>query len=589
MGKIPRKFIWFGGVILIIGGFTIYHVKSSAGGVVTYQTAVAQKGSLVVSIMGTGQVSASNQVDIKPSVSGTVLYVNVQPGKQTKSGTLLAQIDSTNAQKSVRDAQLSFDKANLALQKMQESADPSTLLADQNAVTQAQVTIQTDQSNLNKAYQDGFNGISGTFSDLPTIINGLNTILYAQTLNPSVGQPNVSYYSDMTKQYDTRVLQYKDAAETTYALAHNGYNKNFQDYNSTTRLSDNATVESVINETYQTSKDMSSAVQAAQVLIQFYQDTLKTLGLTPKSQAAADLSILNTYTSNLNSDITTLAAITQTIQSDKNAIVGAQQSLQEKQISLAKLQSGPDPLDIQSQQLAVQQAKNSLADARASLADYSVRAPFDGVAATVGVKNGDSISSATVISSFITTDEITGISLNEIDITKIKVGQDATLTFDAIPNFSIAGKVAQVDTIGTVSQGVVNYTVKISFATQDSRIKPGMSVSASVITDVHQDTLTVPNTAVKTNGTQKYVQILTNGQPQNQDVTVGLSNDTMTEILSGLQEGDNVVTQTINPNATTTTSSSTRSTGTGIPGLGGGTGGTFRSGAGGAGAIRIGG
>ena len=65
------------------------------------------------------------------------------------------------------------------------------------------------------------------------------------------------------------------------------------------------------------------------------------------------------------------------------------------------------------------------------------------------------------------------------DFLTIKVGDKATLTFDAVTDLSISGQVAEIDTVGTVSQGVVSYALKIAFDTQDTRVKPGMTVSAA--------------------------------------------------------------------------------------------------------------
>ena len=70
--------------------------------------------------------------------------------------------------------------------------------------------------------------------------------------------------------------------------------------------------------------------------------------------------------------------------------------------------------------------------------------------------------------------------MNEVDAAKISVGNKTTLTFDATEDLTLTGKVAQIDTIGTVEQGVVSYKVKIAFDTQDERIKPGMTANASI-------------------------------------------------------------------------------------------------------------
>src|SRR6185503_5946600 len=109
---------------------------------------------------------------------------------------------------------------------------------------------------------------------------------------------------------------------------------------------------------------------------------------------------------------------------------------------------------------------------------YTVRAPFSGTIAKLSVDKGDQASSGTTVATIISKNQIADLSLNEVDAAKVTVGQKATLTFDAVEDLSIAGAVASVDTLGTVSQGVVSYVVKIQFTTQDERVKPGMSVNA---------------------------------------------------------------------------------------------------------------
>ena len=149
-----------------------------------------------------------------------------------------------------------------------------------------------------------------------------------------------------------------------------------------------------------------------------------------------------------------------------------------------------------------------------------------------------------------------------MDAAKIKIDQLVTLTFDAIDGLSITGKVSEVDLVGTVTSGVVTYNVKIGFDTQDERVKSGMSVSASIVTELKPDVLVVPNGAVKTRGETRYVEIFeaklpaaaetsqgasSSVLPSQQEVVTGLNDDLNTEIVSGLKAGDLVVSRTINP------------------------------------------
>ena len=196
-----------------------------------------------------------------------------------------------------------------------------------------------------------------------------------------------------------------------------------------------------------------------------------------------------------------------------------------------------------------------------------MRAPADGVAAKINFKKSDSVSGGAIAATFITNQRIAEISLNEIDVAKIKVGQKSTLTFDAIPDLSISGEVAEIDTIGTVSQGVVSYMVKITFDTQDERVKPGMSVSAAIITNVKTDVLMAPVSAVKSQGGMQYAEIKnSDAAPVQMQVETGIANDEFIEIISGVKEGDNVVSGTISAQ-TNTTQTQQQSGGLRIPGL----------------------
>ncbi len=561
-----RHKIWSGVIVLAVVFFAYwtYGKFTNTSAETRYILASVTKGTVISAVTGTGQVSVSNQVDLKPTVSGNIVYVGVTDGQAVKAGTLIAQIDTTDAEKAVRDAQVNLQSAQIALAKLQEPADALSLTQSQNAITQADQSLITAQANLSTDYDNAFNAISNTFLDLPSTVSGLHDVLYTNTA--SSGQWNVDYYSGIAGQYSNAGMieanQYKDDANAKFQAAQTAFNQNFDDYKAISRASATTTIVALLNETYNTTKAVSEAIKSANNLIQLYKDTLTNQGLKPLPAADTNLTTLGNYTSQTNTELVNLLNVQNTIQSDINAVTNAQNTITENTQSLAKLQAGADPLDIQTAQLSVQQKQNALKDAQDNLANYYIRAPFDGIVAKVNVKNTDAADPSTSIVTFISNDELAQISLNEIDAAKVKVGDKATLTFDAVPNATIAGAVTGIDTIGTVSQGVVTYNVDIDFSTSNPAIKPGMSVTAAIITDVHQDVLTVPGSAVQTDSAgNSYVQILPNitaaqsggttgvasaTPPTRKPVTVGLSNDTTTEITSGLSEGDQVVVRTTN-------------------------------------------
>lgn len=575
-------------LVLAAGGYFGYnYFFGGTSGVTTYTLAKVQKGTLVVSVSGTGQVSASNQVDIKPKASGDIAVFNMKNGQAVKAGALLAQLDTKDAQKAVRDAETNLESARLALDKLNQPADALSILQAENSLTQTKESKQSAESSLEKAYGDAFNTVSNAFINLPGVMSGLSDLFYAKTFDRTL--QNVDWYANeayKVSNADPKVWQYRDGVNSAYDTARQNYDKNFDDYKTVTRDSDKAVIEKILAQTYKTTKNISDAINTGKNFIDFFQDLMTQNGKSVPSTVSTHQSNLNSYLSTANSHLSSLLSIINTIKADKDAITSADRSIAEKTASLAKLQELPDALDVRSAQISIQQKKDALADAKEKLADYSVRAPFDGTITNVDAKRGDSVSSGAALATLITEQKIAEVSLNEVDVAQVKVGQKATLTFDAVPDLSISGEVAEIDSIGTVSQGVVSYAVKIGFDTQDERVKPSMSVSAAIITEAKPDVLMVPNSAVKSSGGSYYVEILDNipadqenknsgvtspTPPRQVSVQVDLANDSSTEITGGLKEGDRVVTQTIAAGAsnttTTQTQSSQRNQGFRIPGL----------------------
>jgi len=563
-----------------VGGYYIYKNATKVPVTTRYVTAAAAKGTISVSVSGTGQVASTSQVDIKPQVGSTITSLPVTVGQKVAAGAVIARLDDTAAQKSIRDAQAALDSAKLSLQKLQEPATALTLLQAQNALNDSQTTLTNAQAALSKSYDDGFTAVTNAFLDIPNIMTGLQDVLMGNEANRN--QANMDYYTDSTQTYDATAGTYRTAAANSYQAARAVYDTNFADFKNLDRATVTPTqIMAIVNETYATANTIAEAVKDTGNLLQFYNDKLTENNLKPIALATTQLATLNSYTNLINGHVSDLLNIKQTVQNSQDTIISSNQSIAEKTATLAQLKTGADPLDIRSAQLGIEQKQNSLLDAQQTLPYYTIRAPFSGAIATVPVALGDQASSGTTIATLIADQQVADISLNEVDAAKVQIGQKASLAFDAIDGLIITGEVSSIDLLGTVSQGVVTYNVKIVFDTQDSRIKSGMSVSAAIITATDVDVLTVPNAAIKTQGTQAYVQVLVNGQPVRKAVVTSLADDTNTEIVSGINEGDQVVTQTI-----TTGGTAKAATTTGTSALSGLSGGALRGATGGTGGFR---
>lgn len=211
----------------------------------------------------------------------------------------------------------------------------------------------------------------------------------------------------------------------------------------------------------------------------------------------------------------------------------------------------------QEQEIIVQQKQLSLDDAKRKLEDYYIRAPFDGIVTGLDSEVGDSISRDDVIASVITEEMYTEISLNELDATKVKIGNNATVTFDALPGITAKGKVEKIDTIGKITQNVVSYEAKIVFEDAVDLLKPGMSANAEIVVDFQENVLQIPSAAIRTNedGTF-YVQVISsqeknlkNGSDEKiktvkKTIKLGITDEVVSQVLEGLEEGDEVMLKT---------------------------------------------
>jgi len=230
------------------------------------------------------------------------------------------------------------------------------------------------------------------------------------------------------------------------------------------------------------------------------------------------------------------------VASAKAQLQQAQSSEAQAQNNLDTLLAGSDATTLDIAKVQLDQAQIALQQAQLNLANAEITAPFDGVVTAVNITPGQS--SASTSDAIQLADlghlEIV-VSMDEIDVTKIKVGQDAQITLDALPNLNLQGKVTDVAPAGTITQGVVNYPVTVALTNPPADVKTGMSANVNIIVDQRNNVLTVPNRAIQTQGRQKFVTVLFEGQQMQVPVTTGMTSDTATEILSGLKEGDVVV------------------------------------------------
>jgi multidrug efflux pump subunit AcrA (membrane-fusion protein) len=228
-------------IVILFGGYTIYKNSTSTSGETLYTLGTVERGTIISSVDGSGQVSAENQINVTPKVSGTLTYVGVNPGDNVKQGQMLFSLDTTDAEKTVRDAQVSLDNAKLSLQKIQ-----------------LQDSTENLQTSLDTAYSNSLKDIASTISDSPAILNGLDTILANQNLSDNVVRANGNIG-----------INYRGDAQDTYYKAEMAFQTTRADYASINQNSTPMEIENMLNETLSAEKLLSDAVKSSSTLTDY--------------------------------------------------------------------------------------------------------------------------------------------------------------------------------------------------------------------------------------------------------------------------------------------------------------------------------
>jgi macrolide-specific efflux system membrane fusion protein len=297
----------------------------------------------------------------------------------------------------------------------------------------------------------------------------------------------------------------------------------------------------VIRGSIDSSVDLSGAVSAKSVrwLAFGTAGTVTTVSVTvgqhvKKNQAIAQL------------DTTTAAAQLKAAQS---GLTSAQAALKDAQ-DANKLRAGTVPdAQVDADQAAIDTANAQIQVANDLISASTITAPIDGTITRLNLNVGDRVApgvpNGPTAGPQVELSDLSGLNVDaqasETDVVQVKNGQAATVTFDALDGVSIAGHVCSVAGVGTLIQDVVNYDVTVCLDGTNAALKPGLSATATVKLAHADNVLLLPNAAIQIIGGDHTVNVvLGDNRTVSAVVQIGQTNDTTTEIVSGLTEGQKV-------------------------------------------------
>ncbi len=223
-------------------------------------------------------------------------------------------------------------------------------------------------------------------------------------------------------------------------------------------------------------------------------------------------------------------------------IAQAQAQIAQAQANLDRLLKGPSEEEIIIAEAQVAQAQAAVDQARLAIENAILRAPFDGVVATVNIHPGELVGGGAQ-PAIVLIDPSRfhiDVKVDEVDIGYVKEGQSVKVMIDALPDAEIRGRIERIAPVAQTAGGVVSYDVTIVIEPTDAPLRAGMTATADIVTAELKDVLIVPNRVIRIDreANKTYVEKVIDGIPVRTEIVIGARNEQFSQVLRGLQEGD---------------------------------------------------
>jgi HlyD family secretion protein len=529
------------------------------------------RGALAASIAATGKIEPRQQAELAfPATGGRVSAVLVTAGDVVAKDMPLVQLETRRLTAAVAAAEAALNQVEADLQKLKDGATPAAIAAARAQVSAAQGTLTQTQGSVTAAdIQAARASVDQARARLAILQNGPKNedLTRARTAlasaQASLDQQR-SARSAAKEQADKTIEQRANAVRDAQSVLSTAYwdreyaLNNEEDPRTQQPLSDAQKQDfvSAYDQAQRQLADAEAALQQAQIEAQTARENERS-GLNDTqagvASAQADLDALIK-----GPDADTLAeARAQLAQAEANLakLTGAQRqgavqtqrgNLDAAQAQLDQLLASPQTSDLARAEASVAQAQAQLEQARINLDEATLRAPFAGTVATVNVTPGEQIGQQAPITLLDTSRYQVKITVDEIDIAKVVAGQSVDVLIEALGAPTLSGTVKRIAPQSEAGATVTAYDVTVEIDPAERPIKPGMTASATIVTERRENVLYVPAQAVRTENDATVVSIVTtnaNGQLQltTQPIVLGLRAGDQIEVQSGLSEGQQVL------------------------------------------------
>lgn len=504
-------------------------------------TTSVTRGDLIETISATGSVTAQTgaQVKIGSQITGRIKRLYADVGSDVKAGQVIAELDLPDIQAQLAQAQDSLAAARTKFAQ-QQSGVAMERTQTSSAVAQAKDLVNSARAKLTAAEAAAKQQAAQTPADIKRAETALATTQAAlSTAKSNLAQVQaganlqISNAQEQLKQAQANAKNSAIDLKRQQALLTKGF--------VAASLVDSAQAQATVNQ---------SQVDASQQNIELV-----------KQKVAADLQAggdqVTQALQNVEAAQASLAFAQAEVNMDavKRADVNdarAQVRQAESALAMAEGNTAQDLLkiqDVEQAQSAVGVAQDQVVYNRAQVDKTSIRSPISGTVLQLAAQQGETLAAGLSAPTLIIVADLNRLQVDayvdETDIGKVRLGQEADITVDAFPKRVFKGQIKKIASGSTIQQGVVTYDVTIALSNPAHQLKPDMTASVTIQTGHRSDVLLVPSEAVKASGRGTTINVLVKKDGKStvelRRVRTGGSDGVHTEIVQGLKEGDTIV------------------------------------------------
>ena len=457
-----------------------------------------RRGTITATVSSSGSMAAVSQAKLAFQSAGRLTELLVKAGDRVKKGDVLAKLDSSDLELQVAQAEVALEQARLKLAQLKEGPKEVEIAAARASYESA-VTKYNDLKASPKP--EDISAAEAAVRDAEVALaNAQDTLVLTQ--KSATVSKNVRDRENEHNWYEARY------GETLAKFNRGEASQADLDKDYSNLLTAKERLDSARAEAQMALRKAENDVEKAKETLSKAQENLREIKAGPTADQ---------------------------LKAAEAAMLTAQSQLETKT-------QGASATDIATQEVAVRLAEATLNQRKLLLEKAPLIAPFDGVIDSVGVSVGEQVAESKEVMTIVNLNQFrVDARVDETDVSRLAVGQSATVTVDALPDQRMTAHVAFIGAIPTTSQGVVTYPITLELDPTEVPIRPGMTANVAVEVTRRENVLLVPNRAIRTQGRNRTVEVMVNGKTEQRVVTIGLSNDQYTEVLNGLQEGDVVL------------------------------------------------